>query len=229
MDEIILRAGYLDNIEAIIRDLMGGQNADALVEKDKAQKDLIATDKEIDSVFQLHTEMSGNSEIKAVIREKLEKLAERKRALTAYLEAIETRVRNNQDAKDARSVIENKVIAFKRGWKKSSEATQKRLIRRLIDTLIYTPEGLKTYYVTAKDVELDLPVSKSKKASESSSGAIFANSSFQPNLSTQPGVSFLYAGSLVGRASGGGGSRTLVQTCDGKSATCLATRFVLLP
>lgn len=77
LDEIILRAGYLDNIEANIRDLMGIQNADALVEKDKNQKDLIATDIEIDSVFQLHTEMSGNSEIKAVIREKLEKLAER--------------------------------------------------------------------------------------------------------------------------------------------------------
>lgn len=199
LDEMILRAGYLDNIEANIRNLMGDQNADAFLEKDQVQKELIAIDKDIESVFKLHTEMSGNPEIKAVIREKLEKLAERKRALTTYLETIETRVRNNRDAKEARSVIENKVLAFKRGWQKATPATQKRLVRRLIDTLVYTPEGLQTYYVTAKDVELDLPVSKSKKASESSSGAVSANSDFQSFSSNQPNVSYLYAGSLVGR------------------------------
>jgi len=221
LDEMVLRAGYLDKVEANIRDIMGGQNADAFVEKEQAQKDLIAIDKDIDSVFQLHAEMSGNLEIKSVIREKLEKLAERKRALTAYLDTIETRVRNNQDAKEARSVIENKVLAFKRGWQKATPATQKRLVRRLIDTLVYTPEGLQTYYVTAKDVDLDLPDSKSKKASESSSGAISVNSSFQSFPSNQPGVSYLYAGSLVGRAGGAGGNRTRVHTRVGKSTTCL--------
>ena len=95
------------------------------------------------------------------------------------------------------------------------------MIRRLIDALFYTPEGLNTCYVNAKDVELDLPVSKSKKAPESASGAIFANSSFQFLPSIQPGVSYLYAGSLVGRAGGAGGNRTRVHTRVGKSTTCL--------
>ena len=211
LDEMILRAGYLDNVEANIRDIMGGQNLDSLVEKEQAQKDLVSIDRDIDSALQLHTEMSGSSEVKAIIREKLEKLAEKKRALTAYLEAIETRVRNNRDARESRSVIEDKVIAFRKGWNKATPAIQKRLIKRLIDTLIYTPEGLKTYYVTAKDLELDLPISKSKKASELSSGALSANSVFPAFQSNQPDVSYLYAGSLVGRASGGGGNRTPVR------------------
>ena len=65
--------------------------------------------------------------------------------------------------------------------------------------------------VTAKDVDLDLPDSKSKKASESSSGAISLNSNFQSFPSNQPGVSYLYAGASVVRASGGGGNRTPVR------------------
>ena len=211
LDEMLLRAGYLDTVELNIRTIMGGQEADAFVEKERVQKDLMAVEKDIESVFQLHAEMAGNADIKIIIREKLEKLAERKRALTAYLESIESRVRRSKDAKEARSVIENKVVAFKRGWQKASSSTQKRLIRRLIDTLVYTPEGLQAYYVTANDAEVELPISKSKKASESSSGAVSSNFSFHTSQLNHPDDPFSYAGSSVGRAYGGGGNRTPVR------------------
>ncbi len=77
-------------------------------------------------------------------------------------------------------------------------------MRRFVKSAIKVSEMAQ--YVTAKDVELDLPISKSKKAPESSSGAIFANSSFQTYLSTQPSDSYLSDGASVGRAGGAGGN-----------------------
>jgi len=52
----------------------------------------------------------------------------------SYLETLETRAQRNQDAKEARLVIEDKVKAFKKGWHKTTPSTQKRLIRRLIES-----------------------------------------------------------------------------------------------
>ncbi|MBI2026616.1 MAG: hypothetical protein HYS98_02230 [Deltaproteobacteria bacterium] len=37
--------------------------------------------------------------------------------------------------------------SFKRGFKKSSDLTKRRLLRRVIDRLIFSEDGLKVYYV----------------------------------------------------------------------------------
>ena len=210
LDEMILRAGYLDKVEANIREIIGGQNADNQMEREQIQKDLSSLDREIDSVIQLHTEMAGSSDIKNVIREKLEKLAERKKALGNYLETLETRAQRNQDAKEARMVIEDKVKAFKKGWHKATPSTQKRLIRRLIESLVYTPDGLRTHYVTAKDVEPVLPASQSKKAPESFPGALPFKSTNQSFFSNGPGGTQPVRGSFI--VGTGGGKR--IRTAD---------------
>jgi len=60
-----------------------------------------------------------------------------------------------------------------------------------IESLVYTPEGLKPHLVTSKDVEPVLPVSQSKKAPESFPGALPFKSTIQSTISngqdgTQP-------------------------------------------
>jgi len=62
---------------------------------------------------------------------------------------------------------------------------------QLIESLVSTPEGLKTHYVTTKDVEPVLPASQSKKAPESFPGALPFKSTIQSIFSggldgTQP-------------------------------------------
>ena len=166
-----------------------------LLAKDRAPVQIILTTFSGKFVYSalncMDSSHAGSTDIKNVIREKLEKLAERKKALGTYLETLETRAQRNQDAKEARLVIEDKVKAFKKGWHKATPSTQKRLIRRLIESLVYTPEGLKTHYVTAMDVELDLPASQSKKAPDSFPGALPFKSTIQSIFSgvldgTQP-------------------------------------------
>ncbi len=72
-------------------------------------------------------------------------------------------------------------------------------LRRLIESLVYTPEGLKTHYVTAKDVELDLPASQSKKAPESFPGALPFKSTIQSTISNgQDGTQPVRGSSVVG-------------------------------
>jgi len=44
--------------------------------------------------------------------------------------------------------IEDKVKDLNKGWHKATPSTPKRLTWRLIESMILTPESLKTHYVT---------------------------------------------------------------------------------
>ena len=61
--------------------------------------------------------------------------------------------------------------------------------------------------MTAKDAELNLPVSKDKKASETNSEANLKNLFYLSSKQRQPVDSLSYPGASVVRANGGGGNR----------------------
>lgn len=50
----------------------------------------------------------------------------------------------------ARVGIEERLKSFHKGWAKSNPTTKKRLLRRLIDCLVLSTEGIKAYYFTYK-------------------------------------------------------------------------------
>ena len=171
LDEILLRSGHLDSVEGNIRKIIGAQGSDLLLERDRVQKDLIGLEKDIEAAFQLHAEMGKSPGASALVQDKLEKLAERKRMLVTFREELLAKVERHSDAKAARAVIEDRALEFKKGWPKASPATQKRLVRRLLERLVYTGEGLHTYYVTAKDSVASLTLEKERAALEKNSGA----------------------------------------------------------
>ena len=187
---------------------MVGKTSDALAERERIKKDLLALDKEIESAFKLHSEMNSSPSVLDLVREKLESLADKKRELVKYLESTEDLIQKDQDAREARKVIEDQALAFKKGWKKANPNTQKRLLRRLIDQVIYTPEGLFTYYVTTREMESVGLNSQELGASEQDSGASPIRSYYLGSRSNRPSVSYLSDGASVVRASGGGGNRT---------------------
>ena len=76
-------------------------------------------------------------------------------------------------------------------------------IQRLIESLVYTPEGLKTHYVTAKDVEPVLPASQSKKAPESFPGALPFKSTNQSFFLNGPAGTQSVRGSFIVGTGGG--------------------------
>ncbi|NBT58980.1 hypothetical protein EBT16_09380 [bacterium] len=110
LDEMLLRAGYLDQIEKNIRQMMAGKTSDALAERERIKKDLLALDKEIESAFKLHSEMNSSPSVLDLVREKLESLADKKRELVKYLESTEDLIQKDQDAREARKVIEDQAL-----------------------------------------------------------------------------------------------------------------------
>ena len=48
------------------------------------------------------------------------------------------KIERNKDAKEARVIIEEDTRAFKKGCDKANPSTKKRLLRRLIEGLIYS-------------------------------------------------------------------------------------------
>jgi len=114
---------------------------------------------------------------------------------------IASTLEKKTDAAEARVVIENNAVAFKKGWPKASPQLKKRLIRNLLEKLIYTPSGLLTYYTTAKETAAEIHSDITKKAPEIVSGAL----SYLRRLSSDLTPGFLLAGGAPVVSIGGGG------------------------
>lgn len=207
LDEILWRAGRLEQIETNIRKVLGTAGADHVAERDRVQKELVAVEREVESAFKLHMTMGDNPEVAALVKEKLEKMAEQKRKLTSYRNDLVAKIERNADAKEARAVIEDRAAAFKKGWPRASVAVQKRLLRRVLDKLVYRPDGLYTYFVTDRNLSpADNPTARNGTASGGIPEAVFLQSGQRPAPEFLSG-----GGSLVLGSGGDGGSRTHVR------------------
>ena len=175
LTEILFRSGHLDKVEDNIRKSVGQNSSDLTIDRDRVLTEIAQLDSDIESAINLHSQMTSSPQVLGLIQEKLEKLAERKRRLVLNRDSILAKIDESNDAKTSRDVIEDHAKEFKRGWPKATVHTRKRLLRRLVNQLIYTRDGLHTYYVTAQDQIMVKPIPETKMASELDSGAIPKN------------------------------------------------------
>ena len=152
LDEVMVRSGYLDQIEKTLQNITKTNSKFDASEQSRMEKQLRAIEVEIESAFKLHVEMANDPGIGGIIRERLDKLAERKKSLSRTLELVKTAHAEHLDIKEARAVIESRVKEFRSGWAKATPLTKKRLLRRVVQNLVYSTDGLKTYYVVAPEV-----------------------------------------------------------------------------
>ena len=208
LDEMLFRSGHLDNVEDRIRKILGGEAKGAQSEKSSVLEQLREVEKEIESAFSLYSEVNGYKTLVSAIKEKLTTFTEKKRTLVARQESILTVLQKGTDAREARLVIEDRAKAFKQGWPKATPQIKKRLVRGLLQRLVYSPDGLYTYYVTAKEVAAEAQIENEKRALESNSGAL-------PNvysLSARRPTGFLTSGGApIVSIGGAGGNRTHVR------------------
>ncbi len=112
----------------------------------KAKKLLIETEKEIASTFKLQMSTSHGTETLALTAAHLEMLGTRKKTLKNHIESLETFESNRADIGELRENIETKMLEFKKGFWKSTPATKRRTLRRLLEKLVLVSNGLEVFF-----------------------------------------------------------------------------------
>ncbi|MEI7441019.1 MAG: zinc ribbon domain-containing protein [bacterium] len=199
LDEVLLRSGYLDQIERNLEKISGERSKTGTADKSRLERQLKVVEGEIDSVFQLHAQMSNDPSVSVIIRERLDKLADRKRTLNHLLETLKVSSTEGLDAKAARGVLESRVREFQGGWRKATPVIKKRLLRRVIQNLVFTGDGLKTYYVLSPEKAIAIQ-------SENKNGTPGANPGVPSYVLKRPSVLILDQNASSFYIGGGGGS-----------------------
>jgi hypothetical protein len=146
LDEILSKSGYLNKIEINMKNFLMITNEDMKKEKELKENTLHILEMEIDSALKYQFSVDSKSQTAQLMTEKLEKMAEQRKLLKNSLEAVKDRLYASGDARAARLNLEDNLEKFKRGWKKATPIVQKRFLRRMLDRLIFSTEGLKTFY-----------------------------------------------------------------------------------
>ena len=146
LDEIITRSGHINRIEKSIKTHLASSSKDLKMELELKEKSLHDLERDIDSVMRFQFSMDPKSQAATLLVEKLEALAEQRKTLKQSLEDIKARMDVSPDAKRSRMNLEQNLERFNRGWKKANPTVKKRFLRRMLDCLVYTNEGIKTFY-----------------------------------------------------------------------------------
>lgn len=146
LDEIISNTGYLNKIENNIKHFLQSTNEDLKKEREIKENSLTLLEMEIESALKFQFSMDTKSQTSQLVAEKLEKMAEQRKLLKSSLETIKDRLNTSGDARAARLNLEDNLEKFNRGWKKATPIVRKRFLRRMLDCLIFTHEGIKTFY-----------------------------------------------------------------------------------
>ncbi len=166
LDEILLESGHLDRIENNIKSFLMTSNDDLKKDKDLKEKTLFTLETEIESALKFQFSLDAKTQTAQLLAEKLEKMAEQRKLLMTSLESVKDRLNAGGEAKAARLNLEGNLARFKRGWKKAKPIVQKRFLRRMIDCLVYAPEGIKAYYHAAVSEQSNDQLKTTKKAGE---------------------------------------------------------------
>jgi len=211
LSEMLFRAGHLDIVEKNLAKALGVAKRDLSAESARIEKELSVNDAAIDSAFSLHAVSTANPAVLKLVQEKLERLAERKKHLVSLLENSREDSERSEAAAGFKVSLAERVKDFNAGWKKATPSNKKRLVRRLIDKLIVTADGISAYYVLAEPKTI-MASSNKKRAPEYSSGALH-NSLPYPDTRQTLSSGLASSESVPSlRNGGGGGNRTLVRS-----------------
>jgi hypothetical protein len=127
--------------------------------------------RQIQAAFRLHADM-GPDVVDDLFRDELLRLKARKSSLEARIHELEASSPNDIETPDkARKTIEINLADFKRAKSGASQIVLKRLMRRVIESIVLEPGRIALNYWTSNEERDERQTSKTKKASDSKSGA----------------------------------------------------------
>lgn len=180
--------------------------------RDRVNRDLTVIDKDIENAFKLHGQVDDDQNVVKIVKEKLAQLSEKKRGLIAQREGLLTQIDEHSDLKDSRQSIEENAHSLRKGWPKASPSLRKRLLRRLVDRLVYMPGNLHAYYNRTAKVQIPISAKSALETSENHSEVSPSNIYWLQKKKSRPSGQLLDACASVVSNGGGGGNRTRVQS-----------------
>ena len=204
VDKTLSEPGHLDLIENNIEKSVGADRSATKAKKQTLAKAIEKTEVEIDSIFNIVSNMKSGSAGTELIQDKLQKLAEKKKSLDQEMNLLNQMEQTSNLVSGAKKFIETNVRAVKASLKRAKPHLQKKLLGTLFQQLIATDAGIKVFYNLSEDMNLVGKNSQIKKPSESISDGF-------NNLISQTHGFFMSQSSPIHCVGGGGGNRTRVQ------------------
>lgn len=144
--EIAGRAGYFDDLEGKLSEMANGTKEDVGGEVTKVMDLLKGIEAEVLSTFRVQTQVTLGTEAAKLAGEHLEMLGRKRTVLQSHLEKLQEMQNGSEDVGAIRQGIETRILAFKRGYAKATPASRRRLVRQMLERLVFTPAGLEVHF-----------------------------------------------------------------------------------
>lgn len=151
LTKTIVQAGYFDRIEANLEKAVEEHPKQVRTEIQRLKKSLSEIDREIASTFKLQSQLEFGSEAGKLAAEHLNKLGNDRKAISLRLEDHQEVESSLRETAEIRNVIEGKVLEFKKGFPKTSPAVKRRLVRKVLNRMIYADGELNIFFNTTED------------------------------------------------------------------------------
>lgn len=151
LSNTILAAGYLETIEANLTQALKSEPQELKERAAKLQKEIEDVDLEISSTFRTQSQLKEGTEAIQLVADHLERLAQRRKALNSQLLENKARQESMKEVREVVAGIQDRVLEFKKGFRKATPAVRRRLIRKVIGKLGYTPGKLEIEFNLSED------------------------------------------------------------------------------
>jgi hypothetical protein len=168
-------AGYFTRLQKRIGESSKKSLSGDTGEVARVKSELREFEQEATNIFRLQAQGSFGLEALRLMSDRLEDIAKKKSALTAYLREVEHRVEECVDASQAASYIQEKFVDFENGFRKSTPAQKKRLIRKTIKHIALTKENLALWFYMSDEDEIPGRKLKLVRDEASASGLALAS------------------------------------------------------
>ncbi len=146
LSDILVQAGYFDQIENRIRQLAAQSPEQLKSERELLNMELSKITLAVKNTFKIQSALDADSEAIKETAKELEELSRKKRYIELEIENLKAKQFAKDDIDDAINDLKGRLEAFKRGWTKASAIMKKALLKDLVYSIIVEPKGLKLQY-----------------------------------------------------------------------------------
>ena len=172
LDQVLLKEGCLDEVERRIEKISQTRTEAEKGDLTKSMSELAEVEMEMEDAFKLHARTSDVS-MDDIFHQRLKKLQDKKKSAEERINLLRAQFQNESSPSEQRKVIENNLNEFKKMRGGANRVIIKRLVRRVVESIVVYPERLALRYWTSSEVTDQNQRQKIKKAPDLSSGAAF--------------------------------------------------------